>query len=75
MLTKVEIQKVPVPVRTPLPTELLKDPAGSCTLPPTVEFYFFDLDVWAKCLETHVVFYSSQLQRIKEANGIVPDVD
>ena len=74
VLTKVEIREVLVPVRTPLDPELLTDPEP-CTLPPTPEFYFFDLDVWALCLENRDVFRTNQLKRIREANGaeIPPD--
>ena len=67
MLTEFETIEVLVPVRTPLSSELLQDP-DACTLPPTPEFYFFDLDIWAQCLERQVVFYATQLGRIRDAD-------
>ena len=74
VLTETKVVEKKVPVRVPLDAELLTDPEP-CTLPPTPEFYFFDLDTWAACLEERDVFRTRQLNRIREANGapIPPD--
>jgi hypothetical protein len=74
VLTEFETVPIPVPVRTPLSSELLQDPEA-CTLPPTPEFYFFDLDVWAQCLETQVVFYAAQLEKVRRVNAADVEVD
>jgi len=47
----------------------LADPPGElCFIPATPQYYFFDLDQWAACLEGEVDFYARQLERIKAAN-------
>lgn len=68
VLTETKVVEKRVPVRVPLDAELLTDPEP-CTLPPTPEFYFFDLDTWAACLEGRDAFRTTQLNRIREANG------
>jgi hypothetical protein len=53
---------------------LLADPPGEpCIVPATPQFYFFDLDIWAQCLENEVEFYARQLNRIREANKKPPE--
>jgi hypothetical protein len=68
VLTETKVVEKLVPVRVPLGDELLTDPEP-CTLPPTPEFYFFDLDTWAACLEGRDAFRTEQLKKIREANG------
>lgn len=68
VLTEIKVVEKKVPVRVPLDAELLTDPEP-CTLPPTTEFYFFDLDTWASCLEGRDAFRTTQLERIREANA------
>ncbi len=74
VITEFETIEVEVAVRTPLPGDLLEDPPGDpCALPPTVKLYFFDLDIWALCLEGENEHYARQLKRIKAANEKPPE--
>jgi hypothetical protein len=74
VITEFETVTIEVAVRTPLPDDLLADPPGElCFIPPTPEYYFFDLDQWAACLEGEVDFYARQLERIKTANKKPPE--
>lgn len=72
VLTEIETKEVFIPVRTPLDAALLQNPEP-CELPPTVAFFFFDLDQWAVCLEDNNLFYAQQLERIREANKKPPE--
>jgi len=42
-------------------------------MPTTEKVYFFDLDIWAQCLEGEVLYYAKQLNRIREANKKPPE--
>lgn len=74
VITEYEIKEIEVPVRTPLKDDLLEDPPGlPCIVPITSQFYFFDLDLWATCLEAEVDFYARQLEQIRLANEKPPE--
>ena len=74
VLTETKVVEKLVPVRVRLDESLLTDPEP-CTLPPTPEFYFFDLDTWAACLEGRDAFRTTQIQKIRDADSapIPPD--
>jgi len=74
VIVEFETIEVEVAVRTELDAELLTDPPGDpCALPPTPQFYFFDLDQWAACLESENDYYARQLKRIRIANKKPPE--
>ena len=74
IITEYETIEVPVPVRTPLADDLLEDPPGDpCAIPPTEKIYFFDVDIWAQCLESENEHYARQLKRIRAANEKPPE--
>lgn len=71
VITEFERVEILVPVRTPISDELLRHPEP-CTYPPTAALYIFDLDEMINCLEASLVFYFTELEKIREVN-IGPD--
>jgi hypothetical protein len=58
--------EVIVPVRIPIPENLLEHPE-QCWFPMEgFQVYIFDWDEWTQCLVDSVIFYSMNLEGIKE---------
>lgn len=65
VLTEYETVRVEVPVRIPVPENLLTQPAP-CEFPPGDRLYIFDVDEWISCAVDALGLYYRQLERIKE---------
>ena len=64
-MTEYETVEVKVPVRVPIPAELLQHPEP-CRLPPGEEVYIFDMDEWIACAVDSLIFYFEQTERIRK---------
>lgn len=64
VLTEYETVLQEVPVRIPVPDELLAHPAA-CEFPPGDKIYVFDLDEFISCVVDSLVLYYRQVEQIK----------
>ncbi len=64
VLTEFETIEVEVPVRIPIPDELLAHPEA-CFFPSTGKLYIFDIDEWVACAAASLREYEAGLNRIR----------
>ena len=64
VLTEFETVEVQVPVRIPIPDELLAHPEG-CFFPSTGKLYIFDIDEWIACATASLREYAAGLNKIR----------
>ncbi len=64
VLTEFETVEVEVPVRIPVPDELLAHPE-TCFFPESGKLYIFDIDEWIACAAASLREYRAGLNRIR----------
>lgn len=64
VLTEFETVEVEVPVRIPIPPEMLVHPEA-CFFPSTGKLYIFDIDEWVACAAASLREYAAGLNKIR----------